>query len=342
MSWHGTAVTLHRASPAHAAEVLDVLDEAAAWLRRRGVTQWPEHFESSWIDGAIERGETWLAHLGATAVGTLTLDWSDPLWTDIGGPPDMFTAWPSVDRRRALGRSCSTGRQMPRGTTTSAFCDSTASPPTAGSAAITRREVSSIEAMFSWVALPAGATTMAPVPASAVSNWHSRTTTQRACWMGTARSEDQARRSTSRSQAVDAGRRSSSDGRLHEARTAGVRRWKVPGVRLRQRRHTRWGTCVHQERQHVGAVVGRDANQIGAVGTRCSTAASFAIAGGSVTICRRPGFALIGIASAMVLHEAPRRVGPQQGQHRDDEQHAGAASLGPQGRAQRRRTPPEI
>ncbi|GAA4952186.1 hypothetical protein HD597_005398 [Nonomuraea thailandensis] len=85
MSWHGTAVTLHRASPAHAAEVLDVLDEAAAWLRRRGVTQWPEHFESSWIDGAIERGETWLAHLGATAVGTLTLDWSDPLWTDIGG-----------------------------------------------------------------------------------------------------------------------------------------------------------------------------------------------------------------------------------------------------------------
>ncbi|MEO3805464.1 hypothetical protein [Nonomuraea sp. B1E8] len=34
---------------------------------------------------AIERGETWLARLGATAVGTLTLDWSSPLWTDIGG-----------------------------------------------------------------------------------------------------------------------------------------------------------------------------------------------------------------------------------------------------------------
>jgi hypothetical protein len=54
MIWNGAAVTLHRASTAHAAEVLDVLDEAAAWLRRRGVTQWPERFESSWIEGAID------------------------------------------------------------------------------------------------------------------------------------------------------------------------------------------------------------------------------------------------------------------------------------------------
>jgi hypothetical protein len=101
MIWNGAAVTLHRASTAHAAEVLDVLDEAAAWLRRRGVTQWPERFESSWIEGAIERGETWLARLGATAMGTLTLDWSDPLWADIGGAAGYVHRM--AVRRQAVG-----------------------------------------------------------------------------------------------------------------------------------------------------------------------------------------------------------------------------------------------
>jgi GNAT superfamily N-acetyltransferase len=80
-----TAVTLHRATAAHTAEVLDVLDEAAAWLRRRRVIQWPERFESWWLEEAIARGETWLARAGDVAVGTLTLDWSDPLWADAGG-----------------------------------------------------------------------------------------------------------------------------------------------------------------------------------------------------------------------------------------------------------------
>ncbi|GAA2407788.1 GNAT family N-acetyltransferase [Nonomuraea africana] len=84
-TWNGAAVTFHRASAADAAEVLDVLDEAAAWLRRRGITQWPERFESSWIEGAIERGETWLARVGTATAGTLTLDWADPLWADAGG-----------------------------------------------------------------------------------------------------------------------------------------------------------------------------------------------------------------------------------------------------------------
>lgn len=80
-----TTVTFHRASAAQAGEVLGVLDEAAAWLRQRGVVQWPERFESSWLDGSIARGETWLARVGDSAVGTLSLDWSDPLWADADG-----------------------------------------------------------------------------------------------------------------------------------------------------------------------------------------------------------------------------------------------------------------
>ncbi|WP_327581460.1 hypothetical protein OHA25_36500 [Nonomuraea sp. NBC_00507] len=78
-------LSFHRASPAHTAEVLSVLNEAADWLRRRDVTQWPDRFEPSWIDEAITRGETWLVRAGDTAVGTLTLDWSDPLWADAAG-----------------------------------------------------------------------------------------------------------------------------------------------------------------------------------------------------------------------------------------------------------------
>lgn len=77
-------MTFHRASTADTAGVLEVLDEAAAWLRRRGVTQWPDRFEPSWIEGAIAQGETWLTRVDTTAVGTLTLDWSDPLWADAG------------------------------------------------------------------------------------------------------------------------------------------------------------------------------------------------------------------------------------------------------------------
>src|SRR5580693_6158012 len=45
-------------------EVLAVLDEASAWLAGRGVEQWPSRFEPSWVEGAVRRGETWLALAG--------------------------------------------------------------------------------------------------------------------------------------------------------------------------------------------------------------------------------------------------------------------------------------
>ncbi|MEI8406204.1 MULTISPECIES: GNAT family N-acetyltransferase [unclassified Kribbella] len=78
-------LTLESATPAEVGDVLTVLDEAAAWLRDSGIDQWPDRFESAWVEPAIERGETWLARLDGVVAGTITLDWDDPLWSDLEG-----------------------------------------------------------------------------------------------------------------------------------------------------------------------------------------------------------------------------------------------------------------
>jgi ribosomal protein S18 acetylase RimI-like enzyme len=66
--------------------VLDVLADAASWLRKRGVEQWPERFDPDWVMPAIEREETWLAELDGEVVGTLVVQWEDPLFW--AGYPD--------------------------------------------------------------------------------------------------------------------------------------------------------------------------------------------------------------------------------------------------------------
>jgi GNAT superfamily N-acetyltransferase len=66
--------------------VLDVLADAASWLRKRGVEQWPERFDPDWVMPAIERGETWLAELDDEVLGTLVVQWEDPLFW--AGYPD--------------------------------------------------------------------------------------------------------------------------------------------------------------------------------------------------------------------------------------------------------------
>jgi GNAT superfamily N-acetyltransferase len=71
------------AAPGQAGEVLAVLDEAAAWLQARGLEQWPSRFQQSWVEGAVGRGETWLALAGGTVRGTVTLDHGDPVWDDL-------------------------------------------------------------------------------------------------------------------------------------------------------------------------------------------------------------------------------------------------------------------
>ena len=73
------------AGPGQLADVLLVLDEAAAWLQGRGIAQWPPRFEPSWVEEAIGRGETWLVKAGGTVSATVTLDLADPVWDGIAG-----------------------------------------------------------------------------------------------------------------------------------------------------------------------------------------------------------------------------------------------------------------
>jgi ribosomal protein S18 acetylase RimI-like enzyme len=69
---------VERAGPEELGKVADVLSEAAAWLRSRGIEQWPHPHPAEWVDASIQRGETYLARVGGVIAGTITLRWEDP------------------------------------------------------------------------------------------------------------------------------------------------------------------------------------------------------------------------------------------------------------------------
>lgn len=81
------------ARPAELRIVLEILDQAAEWMLKRGISQWqspspPEVWER--MVRGIEKGEVYLAKLPATseAVGVVRFEWTGaPLWpteTDAG------------------------------------------------------------------------------------------------------------------------------------------------------------------------------------------------------------------------------------------------------------------
>ena len=65
------------ARPEEVDEVVAVLSEAAAWLRSRGIEQWPHPYPAEWVAASIKRGETYLARENGAAAGTITLRWAD-------------------------------------------------------------------------------------------------------------------------------------------------------------------------------------------------------------------------------------------------------------------------
>ena len=60
--------------------VLDVLADAAAWLQSKHIEQWPDRFPVEWVMPAIERGETRLAEVDGKTIGTLVVQWDDPIF----------------------------------------------------------------------------------------------------------------------------------------------------------------------------------------------------------------------------------------------------------------------
>jgi ribosomal protein S18 acetylase RimI-like enzyme len=92
-----------QASPEDVEEVCDLLAEAAAWMRGRGIEQWPRRFPRTQIAESVARGETYLARLGDATAGTLALEWEDPLfWGDR--PRDAGYVHRVAVRRAFAGR----------------------------------------------------------------------------------------------------------------------------------------------------------------------------------------------------------------------------------------------
>lgn len=82
------------------ADVLAVLNEAAAWLTDRNITQWPARFDPGWVADEVARGETWLVVADGAVEGTVTLNWADPLWPDDGAAGYVHRL---IVRRRGVG-----------------------------------------------------------------------------------------------------------------------------------------------------------------------------------------------------------------------------------------------
>ena len=75
-------VTVSLAQASDADERLALLMEAGAWVAAKGINQWdPAQFSRERGLVAIERGEVYIARLGAEVAGTLRLQWADEaLW----------------------------------------------------------------------------------------------------------------------------------------------------------------------------------------------------------------------------------------------------------------------
>lgn len=85
-------LSVDQATPNELPLVLELLDDAARWLRERGITQWPARFTDAedWriarIRAYIDNGHTWMVRIHDTAVATFALSSADPDYAD--GWPD--------------------------------------------------------------------------------------------------------------------------------------------------------------------------------------------------------------------------------------------------------------
>jgi hypothetical protein len=71
-------LSIRKADDADLSEVLAILAESSAWLKTKGIIQWPDRFPEAPILRTIQRGEVFVATESETPVATVTLQWRDP------------------------------------------------------------------------------------------------------------------------------------------------------------------------------------------------------------------------------------------------------------------------
>ena len=96
--------TIRRATCDDLADVLQLLNGAAAWLRSRGLDQWPHGFSAERMRPLVERDEVFLVHEGhrPTATVTVSPDGDPDFWTPTElAEPAHYIAKLATDRDHA-------------------------------------------------------------------------------------------------------------------------------------------------------------------------------------------------------------------------------------------------
>ncbi len=93
---------MRRARPEDVERAAAILEEAAGWLRSRGIEQWPARFQREVIADDIRCRDCYLAWEGAEPVGTFCLQDADQqMWGDR--PPDALYLHRLAVRRSHAG-----------------------------------------------------------------------------------------------------------------------------------------------------------------------------------------------------------------------------------------------
>jgi protein-tyrosine phosphatase len=100
--WRISELTFRPAGPEDLHQVVEVLSEAAAWAKARGVEAWwPVPFPEKWVRPGVERGEVILAEIRSQLVGTLTLTREDPVMWGKQPPIAAYVHRVAVSREYA-------------------------------------------------------------------------------------------------------------------------------------------------------------------------------------------------------------------------------------------------
>jgi ribosomal protein S18 acetylase RimI-like enzyme len=102
------ALKMLRVDKDAAPEVLDICLDAAVWLKKMGMDQWSSFFDPEKakfiIHKRFEEGEVYLGYWEGIAVATVTLQWKDDFWGELGGDRDSGYIHTMAVRRDFAGR----------------------------------------------------------------------------------------------------------------------------------------------------------------------------------------------------------------------------------------------
>jgi len=73
-------LTIQSATPAETDIVIDILVDAVRWLESRGLPTWSPDGLADTMPNAVRRGEVYLARIDERPVGTVSIQWADPVY----------------------------------------------------------------------------------------------------------------------------------------------------------------------------------------------------------------------------------------------------------------------